>query len=119
MVRILGILKKYIEDRQTILLFVGYQAKGSLGRKILDGTKEISINGEKFLVLSQVLSLFSFSAHRDQQGILDWLYPQRLNLKKVFLTHGDPESKQNLRSKIIDNLAIETIIPDLGTVIEI
>jgi metallo-beta-lactamase family protein len=117
--RILGILKKYIEDRQTILLFVGYQAKGSLGRKILDGTKEISINGEKFLVLSQILSLFSFSAHRDQQGILDWLYPQRLNLKKVFLTHGDPESKQNLRSKIIDNLAIETIIPDLGTVIEI
>lgn len=117
--RILRILEKYIEDRQTTLLFVGYQAKGSLGRKILDGTKEILINGKKFNVFAQIISLFSFSAHRDQQGILDWLYPQRLNLKKIFLIHGDFESKENLRLKIIDNLVINTIIPEFGTTIEI
>lgn len=117
--RILGILEKYIEDRQTTLLFVGYQAKGSLGRKILDGSKEIVINGKKFSVLAEILSLFSFSAHRDQQGILDWIYPQRLKLKKIFLTHGDSESKKNLKLKIVDNLAIQIIIPKFGEIIEI
>lgn len=117
--KILTILEKYIEDKQTTLLFVGYQAEGSLGRKILDGAKEILINGKKFSVFAEIISLFSFSAHRDQQGILDWLYPRRFNLRKVFLTHGDHQSKENLRLKIMDNLAIETIIPGSGEEIEI
>ncbi len=108
--RILKILDRYIEDPLTTMLFIGYQAEGSLGRKILEG--EVKIKGE-------VLSLFSYSAHRDQEGILEWLKPQRFNLKKIFLTHGEKDAKISLKTKIMDELAISTIIPNQGEIFEI
>jgi metallo-beta-lactamase family protein len=109
--RILKILKNYLEDKKTTILFVGYQAEGSLGRKILDGEKNILIDGENFEIKAEILTLFSYSAHRDQEGILEWIWPQRFKLKKIFLTHGDEKAKIELRRKIMDELTIETIIP--------
>jgi metallo-beta-lactamase family protein len=109
--RILKILKNYLEDKNTTILFVGYQAEGSLGRKILDGEKNVFIEGENLEVKAEILTLFSYSAHRDQEGILEWLRPQRFKLKKIFLTHGDEKAKQELKRKIMDELTIETIIP--------
>jgi metallo-beta-lactamase family protein len=109
--RILKILKNYLEDKNTTILFVGYQAEGSLGRKILDGEKNIFIEGENLEVKAEILTLFSYSAHRDREGILEWLRPQRFKLKKIFLTHGDEKAKQELKRKIMDELTIETIIP--------
>jgi metallo-beta-lactamase family protein len=109
--KILKILKNYLEDKKTTILFVGYQAEGSLGRKILDGEKNVFIEGENLEVKAEILTLFSYSAHRDQEGILEWLKPQRFKLKKIFLTHGDEKAKQELKRKIMDELTIETIIP--------
>ena len=109
--RILNILQKYIELPETTLLFVGYQAKGSLGRKILDGEKKIEINGNDCNVKAEILTLFSYSAHPDQEAILNWIKPQRFKIKKIMLTHGDIESKEALKTRIMDELAIETIIP--------
>jgi metallo-beta-lactamase family protein len=109
--RILKILKNYLEDKNTTILFVGYQAEGSLGRKILDGEKNVFIEGENLEVKAEILTLFSYSAHRDQEGILEWLKPLRFKLKKIFLTHGDEKAKQELKGKIMDELTIETIIP--------
>jgi metallo-beta-lactamase family protein len=109
--KILKILKNYLEDKKTTILFVGYQAEGSLGRKILDGEKNVFIEGENLEVKAEILTLFSYSAHRDQEGILEWLKPQRFKLKKIFLTHGDEKAKQELKRKIMDELTIETIVP--------
>jgi metallo-beta-lactamase family protein len=109
--KILKILKNYLENKKTTILFVGYQAEGSLGRKILDGEKNVFIEGENLEVKAEILTLFSYSAHRDQEGILEWLKPQRFKLKKIFLTHGDEKAKQELKRKIMDELTIETIIP--------
>jgi metallo-beta-lactamase family protein len=109
--KILKILKNYLEEKKTTILFVGYQAEGSLGRKILDGEKNVFIEGENLEVKAEILTLFSYSAHRDQEGILEWLRPQRFKLKKIFLTHGDEKAKQELKRKIMDELTIETIIP--------
>jgi metallo-beta-lactamase family protein len=109
--KILKILKNYLEDKKTTILFVGYQAEGSLGRKILDGEKNVFIESENLEVKAEILTLFSYSAHRDQEGILEWLKPQRFKLKKIFLTHGDEKAKQELKRKIMDELTIETIIP--------
>lgn len=117
--RILDILKNYIEDEKTTLLFVGFQAENSLGRKILEGVKEIELDGKNYKVMAEILTLFSYSAHRDQQGILEWLYPQRFNLKTIFLTHGDPPAKQALKTKIMDELTIKTIIPGLNNSFEL
>ncbi|GIW67344.1 MAG: MBL fold hydrolase [Candidatus Parcubacteria bacterium] len=117
--RILKIFKNYLEDKKTTILFVGYQAQGSLGRKILEGEKEIFLDGQKINVKAEISTLFSYSAHIDQQGILEWLYPQRFNLKTIFLIHGDTSAKQELKTKIMDELTLDVIIPEQNDFFEI
>jgi metallo-beta-lactamase family protein len=117
--RILKILKKYIEDPKTTILFIGYQAEGSLGRKILEGEKDVFIEDNFYKVKAEILTLFSYSAHLDQNGILNWIFPQRYNLKKIFLTHGDSQAKEALKRRILDELAIRTIIPKKDDFFEI
>lgn len=108
--RILKILDRYFSQRLTTILFIGYQLEGSLGRNILEG---------KIKTPAEILYLSSYSSHRDQSGILEWLKPQRFNLKSIFLTHGDLNSKKVLRNKIIDELAVETFIPSYKEIYEI
>lgn len=109
--RILNLLKRYISKSDTILLFIGYQAKDSLGRKILDGEKNIQIDGEKLTVNARIKKLLSYSAHKDQDEILKWTSPQKRFLKKIFLVHGDEEVKRALKIKITDDLGISAEIP--------
>lgn len=110
--RILNILNNFIEDDKTTILFVGYQAKGSIGRKILEGEKNIYINNKNVNVKAEILTLLSYSAHRDQQGLLEWIKPRRFNLKKIYLTHGDFDAKKDLKTKIMDEMAINVVIPN-------
>lgn len=109
--KIVNILKRFINKEETTILFVGYQPEGSLGRKILDGLKEVEIDGQKFYVKAKIEKLLSYSAHKDQKGLIDWIYPQRQKIKKVFLVQGEENAKIVLRSKIEDYLGIKTIIP--------
>lgn len=112
--KILKILKKYLGNEKATILFVGYQVENSLGGKILKGEKRVLIDNEIFEVRAEILSLLSYSAHCDQNGLIDWLKPRRYDLKKVFLTHGDLKAKEDLRRKIMDELAVETLIPKRG-----
>ncbi|BCX15372.1 MAG: MBL fold hydrolase [Candidatus Parcubacteria bacterium] len=100
--KIVKILDQYLNNEKLSILFIGYQAPESLGRKILDG--EMKIKGE-------ILTLFSYSAHRDQAGILEWVKPQRFNLKEIFLVHGNNDEKKALQTLIMDSLALKTTIP--------
>jgi len=109
--RILRHEKKYLPFENTKILIVGFQAEGSLGKKIVSGEKEIEIEGEIVEIKAKVDTLYSFSLHADQVQILNWIFPQRLNLKSIFLVHGEEDQKKELKNKIIDSLAIETIIP--------
>ncbi|MER3581313.1 MAG: hypothetical protein C4347_00390 [Patescibacteria group bacterium] len=117
--RIIDLLKKYIEDEKTTILFIGFQAENSLGRKILEGAKEIYLDDKEYKVRAEVLSLLSYSAHRDQSGILEWIYPQRFILKKIFLTHGDQKVKEIFRLKIMDEYAIDVYIPQKSQFFEL
>ncbi len=117
--RILNILKRYLDQLQTTILFISYQAEGSLGRKILEREKKIFIDDKEIEVKAEILTLFSYSAHLDQRGILEWIKPQRFHLKTVFLTHGEKESKEELRRKITDELAINVEIPNKNDFFEI
>ncbi|MER3407091.1 MAG: hypothetical protein C4278_01550 [Patescibacteria group bacterium] len=117
--RIIDLLKKYIEDEKTTILFIGFQAENSLGRKIFEGAKEIYLDDKEYKVRAEVLSLLSYSAHRDQSGILEWIYPQRFILKKIFLTHGDQKVKEIFRLKIMDEYAIDVYIPQRSQFFEL
>ncbi|OGY57665.1 MAG: hypothetical protein A3C03_01135 [Candidatus Colwellbacteria bacterium RIFCSPHIGHO2_02_FULL_45_17] len=106
--------KRYLSDPKNTILFIGYQAQGSLGRSILEGATTVSIHGEDIPVKARVEAIGAYSAHADQPALIDWLRPTHRNLKKVFLVHGEEDQMEALAAKIRDDLAVETIIPSQG-----
>ena len=117
--RILFHEKLYLPDAKNIMLVIGYQANGSLGRQILDGAKTVKIHGEEIAVRATIKNIAGYSAHADQAQLLAWLKPQRLNLKKVFVVQGEEEASSILSEKIRDELAIEAEIPEANKVYEL
>lgn len=105
---------RYLPDQKSTILFVGYQAAGSLGRQILDGAEKVKIFGEEVPVRCRKVVIPGYSAHADQPRLLDWLRPMRQSLKKVFVVQGEPQSSAALAQKIRDELAIVAEVPNLG-----
>lgn len=114
--RILHHEKMYLPDPKSTLLIIGYQVKGSLGRKLLDGEPLIKIHGVEVPVRAKILQIAGYSAHADQPQLLAWLNPMRLSLKKVFVVQGEPEVARILAGIIADQLAISAVVPDAGDV---
>lgn len=117
--RILHHEKRYLPDSNSAILFIGYQAKGSLGRQIQEGAKTVRIHGEEVPVRSKVVSVKGYSAHADQEQLLQWLYPMRLTLKKVFAAQGEEDASAALVQKIVNDLAVHAEIPQEGKVYEL
>jgi metallo-beta-lactamase family protein len=117
--RILHHEKRYLPDDKSTLLMVGYQMRGSLGRRILEGEKNIRIHGEEISVKARIEQISAYSAHADQKQLLDWLRPMRFNLKKVFIIHGDEEDGMALSQRIKDDFGLETILPNYEEVFEL
>lgn len=117
--RILHHEVRYLPDPRSTILFVGYQATGSLGRKILEGATEVSIFGEMVPVRCNKVNIPGFSAHADQPHLLTWLASARQLLKKVFVVQGEEASSEVLAGKIRDELAIMAEVPKLGEVVEL
>ncbi|MCS7260232.1 MAG: MBL fold metallo-hydrolase, partial [Anaerolineae bacterium] len=96
--RILHHLKNNIEDPRTMILFVGFQAENTLGRKLLDGQNPVPILGEQFRVRAEVRRADGYSAHADQAELISWA--QRIHrvsaLRTIFLVHGEAPSCQAL-----------------------
>jgi metallo-beta-lactamase family protein len=117
--RILHHEVRYLPDPKSTILFVGYQATGSLGRKILEGAPEVSIFGEMVPVRCKKVNIPGFSAHADQPHLLAWLASAKQSLKKVFVVQGEEASSDVLAGKIRDELAIASEVPKLGEVVEL
>jgi metallo-beta-lactamase family protein len=109
--RILHHEMRYLSDPKSTILFVGYQAKGTIGREILDGAAQVRIFGETVTVRCKKVNIPGYSAHADQPRLLAWLRPMRHTLKKVFVVQGEDESSQALKQKIEDELAIAAEVP--------
>jgi len=112
--RILHHEHRYLSDPGSALLFIGYQAKDSLGRFIENGAKSVKIFGDEIPVRCKIKTISGYSAHADQPQLLRWLEPMRLHLKKVFVVQGEEEEALPLAQKIKDKLALETEVPILG-----
>ncbi len=110
--RILHHEKRYLPDPKSTILFVGYQAKNSLGRRIQEGNEKVKIHGEEIPVKCRRVSIEGYSAHADQNQLLEWLKPMRFGLKKVFAMQGEEEASDALVKKIIDDLAVSAEIPE-------
>lgn len=112
-------LKHNIWDEKNSLVFVGYQAEGTLGRIILNGAKKVKILGEEVAVKAEIYNLQGFSGHADQKVLLNWVRNFKKKPTKIFIVHGEAESTQALSKLIEEELNIETVIPNLGDVVTI
>jgi metallo-beta-lactamase family protein len=109
--RILHHEMRHLPDPKSAILFVGYQAAGTLGRAILDGASEVKIFGEKVQVNCKKKVIAGYSAHADQPHLLQWLRAARDGLKKVFVVQGEAGASEVLAQKITDELAILAEVP--------
>jgi metallo-beta-lactamase family protein len=92
------------------IVIVGFQAAGSLGRRIVDGAREVKIFGEDVAVKARVFTIGGFSAHADQNDLLEWVghFESR---PRVFVIHGEPTARQTLADKNRETLGLETHVP--------
>ena len=107
--RIIHHLRHNLWREEAGVIFVGYQARGTIGRQIVDGAKKVNIFGEKTAVRAQMWTVNGFSAHADQSILLDWLAKTRA--KRVFLVHGEERSLKGFEKAINEKLSIDSYIP--------
>jgi metallo-beta-lactamase family protein len=110
--RILHHLRQRLRDERNTVLFVGFQAEGTRGRRLVDGEKEIKIFGEMVPVHAQIESLQNLSAHADSREILRWLEAFKRAPEKVFLVHGEIAAAESLRDKIVEKFEWNVEIPE-------
>ena len=103
-----------ISRPESTILFVGYQAEGTLGREILSGAKEVRIMGQMRKRRARIRRINGFSAHADQPGLLRWLGDLRKPPRKLFLTHGEAEAIQVLSEKIQQAKGWRPYVPEYG-----
>ena len=107
-------LKHNLWNPNSTILFVGYQAPGTLGYSIVNGAKKVKIFGEEIAVNARIEYIEGYSGHADQEGLMNFIYSFTKKPKHIFLVHGEEESQNVLEKKIIDETNIPVTIPSFG-----
>ncbi|MCW9037312.1 MBL fold metallo-hydrolase [Altibacter sp.] len=117
--RVLTYLKQMIDQTNTTVLLVGYQAEGTRGRQLLEGANELKFFGKYYPVKAEIYHIESLSAHADQQGLLDWTSNIKNIPEETFLIHGEPTAQDALRVKLQNTYGWKVTIPKLYEIKEI
>ena len=107
-------LKHNLWRKESTILFVGYQAEGTLGRKILDGATKVKLFGEEISVNARIEAIDGFSGHADRAGLLSWVGSIGKKPKKVFVVHGELEVMNEFAQTLSDEFGLKCIIPSRG-----
>lgn len=105
---------RYLPDPNSTMLIIGYQAEGSLGRKIQDGARVVKIFGEEIEVNCQVRQITSYSAHADMPKLLQWVAPTKDTVKHVFLVHGETDRSSHFVGLLRDQLGISASAAEMA-----
>ena len=104
-----------LHRRDSTVLFVGYQAQGSLGRVILEGAQRVRISGQDVMVRAQIRRIDSYSAHADQAELVDWIAARAPVRGTLFLDHGEEAALEGLRKLATQHLPDTTVaVPEIG-----
>jgi metallo-beta-lactamase family protein len=117
--RILHHLKLRLPDPRNSVIFVGYQAEGTKGRRLVEGEPEVKIHGEWVPVNAHVSQVSGLSAHADAGELLLWLARRSREPEAVYLIHGEYQAQQALAARLADELGWKPSIPELGATITI
>ena len=112
-------LRLNIGRDESTILFVGHQAKGTLGRRILDGEREVRILGRTRRGYAKIKSIDGLSAHADRSGLIDWLSHLETPPRRLFLTHGEEDASLALARTIRDRLGWEATVPEYASVVDL
>lgn len=108
-------LKHNLWNEKNTILFVGYQAIGTLGRSLLEGAMDIKLFGEPVHVAAKILQMPGISGHADVNGLLDWAKAFEGKPKKVFVTHGEDSVTEIFAKRLTEELGYDTMAPFSGT----
>lgn len=111
--RIIHHEKQYLGDAKNMLLFVGYQAVGTLGRIIQDGAKKVKLLGKEIDIKATIQTISGYSAHKDSDHLVDFVSKSADRLQKVFVCMGETKSSLFLVQRIRDYLGVKAVAPDL------
>lgn len=112
-------LKHHLWDPKATILFVGYQAVGTLGYSIVNGAKKVKIFGEEIAVNARIEYIEGYSGHADQEGLMNFIYSFITKPKHIFLVHGEEEAQDTLQEKILQDTKIAVTVPKFGETYEL
>ncbi|MBN1974025.1 MAG: MBL fold metallo-hydrolase [Sedimentisphaerales bacterium] len=101
-----------ISKPENTIMFVGYQATGTLGRRIVDGEPEVRILGKQYEVKAKIVRVHGFSAHADKEELLHWLSGLKKPPRKLFVVHGEIESAKNFADYVTEKTNWPVMVPD-------
>lgn len=111
-------LKHNLWKPECTILFVGYQAEGSLGRRLLDGAKQVTLFGESIQVNAKIVQLPGMSGHADQKGLIAWVQAIH-GLQKAFIIHGAAQSADDFRDKLWLEYGLDAYAPYSGAEVDL
>ena len=109
----------YLPDPKSTILLVGYQSLGTLGRRIENGDKVVTISGQEVKVRAHVETIYGYSSHKDSDRLVAFVEDTAKTLKKVFVVMGEPKSSLFLAQKLRDNLDVNAVVPERAVVYEL
>ncbi len=115
--RIMHHLKHNIWRKGSSLVIVGFQAEGTLGRRLVDGAQTVKIFGEQFMVKARLFTIGGFSAHADQSDLLEWLGNFENPLMRVYAIHGEANVTRGFARLVQEHLGLIAEAPAIGDII--
>lgn len=112
-------LKHNLWDPRNTILFVGYQAIGTLGRALIEGAEDVKLFGETVHVGAEICQMPGISGHADVNGLIDWIKAFGDKPKKVFVTHGDDEVTEIFARRLHDEMGLDSMAPFSGTIYDL
>ena len=112
-------LKHNLWNEKCTVMFVGYQAIGTLGRALLEGAKDVKLFGESIHVAARICNMPGISGHADVNGLMEWAKAFKEKPKKVFVTHGNDEVTEIFAKRLHEELGYNTMAPFSGTIYDL
>jgi metallo-beta-lactamase family protein len=112
--RVLSHEEFMLPDPKTTLLVVGYQAAGTIGRRLVEGASEIDLYNKKVPVRAKVEQIYGYSAHMDAEQLVEFVNKIQNSLKKVFVVMGEPVAASTLVQRLRDYLGVNATAPEAG-----
>ena len=112
-------LKHNLWNPNNTILFVGYQAIGTLGRALIEGATEVKLFGETVAVGAEIRQMPGISGHADVNGLMTWIKAFKEKPEKVFVTHGDDEVTEIFARRLQEELGLDSMAPFSGTVYDL